>query len=93
MGIPRLAGHLQPYSVNVTLGHKTNGGNGDVQDDPTEPSKLIIDGPGLAYYIYYRLLANRSGFLNAFDAAPSYREIGTAFVGFLGQLETHHVEM
>ncbi|KAL8995272.1 MAG: hypothetical protein Q9169_004945 [Polycauliona sp. 2 TL-2023] len=88
MGIPRFAGHLQPYSINTTLGYKGACSTSDVADPP----RLVIDGPGLAYHIYYRL-AHRSNAQGAFDASPSYHRIGQAAVAFLCELEAHHIHL
>lgn len=89
MGIPRFAGHLQHYSVSTTLGHKSAHDN---DSDTVDPPKFLIDGPGLAYHVYYRL-AHRFNALGAFDALPSYDQIGQAAIAFLSELEAHHVQM
>ncbi|KAL8672453.1 MAG: hypothetical protein Q9168_003080 [Polycauliona sp. 1 TL-2023] len=88
MGIPHFAAHLEPYSINATLGYK------DPRSDPNaaDPPKFVIDGPALAYHIYYRL-AHRSHALGAFDALPSYHQIGQAAVAFLSELEAHHIHL
>ena len=92
MGIPRLTSHIQPYLVPIVLGCSTT----DCEKHLNfrhESNKLIIDGPGLAYYLYYRLLAHKSDHLNGFDGIPSYDELGKATIAFLGELQKHHVEM
>ncbi|KAL8725248.1 MAG: hypothetical protein Q9166_007487 [cf. Caloplaca sp. 2 TL-2023] len=90
MGIPRLAGHLQPFSVSTTIGHKSD----HIEDSSqiANNTSLIIDGPGLAYHLYYRL-AHRSGTQSVFDAVPSYGEIAQAVLAFLSELEAHNVQM
>ncbi|KAL8803353.1 MAG: hypothetical protein Q9182_003241 [Xanthomendoza sp. 2 TL-2023] len=80
MGIPHLAGHLQPYAIHTTLGQKTIHFNIDVDKAPEYTLNLIIDGPALAYHIYYRL-AHRSGASNPFDAIPSYQQIAARDAG------------
>ena len=89
MGIPRLIGLLNPYSVSVSLGCS----NEECSIHPRSSSPLIIDGPGLAYAIYYRLLACKPTHLNALDAQPSYNEIGNATLRFLEQLRECGVAM
>lgn len=68
MGIPRLIRRLEPYAVPVSL---------------KDVDKLIIDGPGLVYYIYYRLLSFADGSLNVFDGSPSYAAICNGVIAFL----------
>ena len=88
MGLPRFVGQLQHYSISTTLGHKSTHRNENSGDD-TVPLKFVIDGPALAYHIYYRL-SHRS---NALEALPSYGQIGQATIAFLSELEAHHVQM
>lgn len=80
MGIPHLAGYLQPFSDRINLGI-------------SQLSNFVIDGPGLAYHIYYRLCTNRSELLNPLDVIPSYRDIGRHVITFLDELEAHNLKM
>ena len=89
MGIPRLTGLLHPYSVSTSLGCS----NKECPKHPRSSLPLVIDGPGLAYAIYYRLLACKPTHLNALDAQPSYAEIGNATLQFLEQLTECGVAM
>lgn len=89
MGIPRFAGHLQHYSVSTTLGQKRVH---DDDSDTVDPPRLVIDGPGLAYHLYYRL-AHGPTSLGASDTLPSYEQIGQAAIVFLSEIEAHHVQM
>jgi len=73
MGIPRLITYLEPYATPAEL----------------SGSKVIIDGPGLAY----RLLASKSRADNAIQNAPTYAELGQSAVYFLDELQTHNVTM
>ena len=82
MGIPRLTSYLQPYFTSTILGCSTL----DCCEHGRQSTILVIDGPGLVYAVYYRLLAWKSQSLTALDAQPSYREIGNATVQFLEQL-------
>ncbi len=77
MGIPRLITYLEPYATPAEL----------------SGSKVIIDGPGLAYHIYHRLLASKSRADNAIQNAPTYAELGQSAGYFLDELQTHNVTM
>ena len=57
--------------------------------DATHDPHFIVDGPSLAYHIYYRLLAHKPRTLNVFDATPSYEQIGEGFLAFLEELQAH----
>ncbi|KAL8645156.1 MAG: hypothetical protein Q9210_006865, partial [Variospora velana] len=90
MGIPRLTGHLEPYSVPLILGHQAVTSSEDVLDASASLTPIIVDGPALAYHIYHRLLAHRSASLQGrLDAIPSYDEIGRASIAYLDTLELH----
>jgi hypothetical protein len=88
MGIPRLLGHLQTFAVPKILGCKTSGCN-----EHQTHQNIIIDGPSLAFYIYYRILAHRSSSTNPVDAVPSYDELGQATLIFLDELRRHGAVM
>lgn len=79
MGIPRLIRRLEPYATTINL-------NENVKN-------LIIDGPGLVYHIYYRLLKTKDPSLNAIDATPSYSELLAGIIVFLLQIEKLGVHM
>ena len=53
----------------------------------------MVDGPGLAYHVYYRLLAYRPASLNALDGVPSYSEIGKGMIIFLDELRAYGLVM
>lgn len=89
MGIQGLTVKLQPYATPATLGSYNSYNANDSQDT----SRVIIDGPSLAYYVYYRLLASKPASLNAFDSAPSYKELGQGALVFLDTLSEHNVTM
>ena len=86
MGIQGLTVKLQPYATPATLGSYN-------ENESQDTSRVIIDGPSLAYYVYYRLLACKHASLNAFDAAPSYKELGQGALVFLDTLNEHNVVM
>ena len=91
MGIPRLISHLQPYAITTIIGCKQP----DCPQHQRRSSErnITIDGPGLAYHVYYRLLAYKPTLLNAYDAAPSYAATGTAVLGFLDELQFYGFTM
>ncbi|KAK8254042.1 XPG domain containing-domain-containing protein [Phyllosticta capitalensis] len=92
MGIQRLLITLQDYGSSVELGtayaHAAPSGR---RLEPQQDTKrhVVIDGPGLAYFAYERAFAARSCSSNAFEATPSYAEVGTVAVDFLSVLEKH----
>ena len=90
MGIPRLITYLQPYATAVELG-RCFSATEDI--DESALCSVIVDGPGFAYHIYYRLLAWRHESCSAINAAPSYEEIGEAALLFLNELEKHNITM
>ncbi|KAI9820377.1 MAG: hypothetical protein M1827_006001 [Pycnora praestabilis] len=67
MGIPHLITHLRAYSEPTRAG----------------VMKVIIDGPSLCYHIYHACLASRANYQNPLQAAPSYEELGKAFIAWL----------
>ncbi|KAK4998458.1 hypothetical protein LTR66_002323 [Elasticomyces elasticus] len=84
MGIQGLLHAVQPYATRITFTH-------DSQSDGTESA--IIDGPGLAYDVYNRCLTRQCGARNAFEALPSYGEVGAAAVAWLEGLEQHGLKV
>ncbi|KAL8826880.1 MAG: hypothetical protein Q9191_003531 [Dirinaria sp. TL-2023a] len=89
MGIPRLISHLQPYAVPAVLGCKASHCSEHNSSYPDDRIKVTIDGPGFAYHVFYTLLAHKSPSLSAFDAAPSYAEIGQRAITFLEELQLY----
>lgn len=88
MGIPRMFGHLSTLAVPQTLGCKTNGCS-----EHQNRQNIIIDGPSLAFYINYRVLAQRSSSTNSLDAIPSCTELGKATLAFLDELRRYGAVM
>ena len=66
MGIPRFLGHIRPYGVPTVLCCATANCN----EHPKNPM-IVIDGPGMAYYIYSRVLAYKSSLIESIDGVPS----------------------
>ena len=79
MGIPHLSHQLQPHGTKLVLAR--------VAPDSKEQVSTIIDGPSLAYQCFYICMSRRSAARNAYEAAPSYRELGEAAVQWLQQIE------
>ena len=86
MGIPHLSQYLAPFAVTKVLGCQTSGCEKH-RMRPGVPKNLIIDGPGLAYYVYYKVQGYKSPDWNDLDATPTYTEVGDAFLAFLRELE------
>jgi len=75
MGVPHLITYLRPYAD----WHSLDGQN------------VVIDGPGLAYHIYYICCCSRPAAQSSFEALPSYRELGDAVILWLDGLDDHGV--
>lgn len=93
MGIPHLAQLLQPYAVPTVVGCKTPGCERHRLGQGTPERQIIIDGPGLAYHVYNKILAYKPRTLNAVDAIPTYSEIGNAAISFLDELASYGLRM
>lgn len=52
---------------------------------------VIIDGPALAYHVYFLCLSLRSGAKNPFEASPTYQELGEAVILWLTCLESQDI--
>lgn len=89
MGIPRLSGHIRPYGVPTILSCSKPDCRLHAQN-----TKIVIDGPGLAHYIHFRLLEYKSSLLKfdgdvpSIDIIPSYHELGHATLAFLDELSS-----
>ena len=93
MGIPHFAQLLQPYAIPTVLGCKTPGCERHRPRQETSEHQVIIDGPGLAYHVYYKVLAYKPRTLNAVDAIPTYSQIGNAAITFLDELRSYGLRM
>lgn len=87
MGIPKLSRDLAPYSRTVLLGKPS----GTVGIECVE--KLVIDGPGIVYFIYHRLLAFKLSGLDILDDQPSYTELCIAVRSLLIAIRSQGVQM
>lgn len=77
MGIRHLTTSLRPYATLESLSGRT----------------VVIDGPSFAHQIYYICLRAAPRAKNAFEAAPSYRELGEVAIAWLDGLRGSNVEM
>lgn len=75
MGIPHLAANLRPFATPVDLAGHS----------------AVIDGPGLAYHIWYVCLASNGEARNPFEAMPSYRFLGETVIRWLDAVQAHNV--
>ena len=93
MGIPHLAQLLQPYAISTVLGCKTEQCRSHRTDSGKSTRSIIIDGPALAYHVYYKIRTGKPQLLNAFDAIPTYTETSAAFLTYLEELESYGLVM
>ncbi|KAI5197836.1 hypothetical protein E4T38_07806 [Aureobasidium subglaciale] len=82
MGIPHLTHSLSPYGDKVVL-----------LQNPAKHENAIIDGPSLAYHVFYVCIARRTSARNALEAAPTYQELGQAAVDWLEQIEQYGLKI
>lgn len=96
MGIPNLTRSLNPHSTPILLCKAPDQAPSTTSTTTTSikcvPS-IIIDGPGLIYHIYHRLLSQKPAHLNAIDAQPSCAEVSAGVVRFLGCLLERGVDV
>lgn len=90
MGVPHLIANLQPHAETILLTKSEVRTGSDTSNTFT---KLVIDGPGLAYHIYYKCLSLRANARNALEAYPSYQELGHAVVAWLNHLDAYGLQM
>ena len=88
MGIPYLRRRLQPYSESRCLGRNSIDCERHKLNTRAQNPNVIVDGPCLAYFVYYRLIAHKSISLGPIDAQPSYEELGRGVIALLNQLES-----
>lgn len=88
MGVAYLVKQLDAFAEFSPLGCKSKG----CKEHPSD-KKIIIDGPSLAYHIYYCGLAHSLSSFSAIDAIPSYDRLGKAALVFLDELECHGATM
>jgi len=53
----------------------------------------VVDGPALAYHVYYICLNNRPMARNPLEATPTYEEIGRTSLAWLEGLEANGISM
>ena len=93
MGVPGLLKRFRRYSDPIVFGCNDPECNECTSSIGAAKGNAIIDGPGLAYFIYYRLIAHMSPSLGAIDYQPSYHVLGRAVVAFLEELEAYGLTM
>ncbi|KKY19781.1 hypothetical protein UCRPC4_g04388 [Phaeomoniella chlamydospora] len=87
MGIPKLSRDLEPYREHVVLGIGCSNPQAD------RISRLVIDGPGLVYFVYHQLLAMGDRKANPFDAQPSCAEVCETVRSLLLAFQNQGVEI
>lgn len=87
MGIPNFSRDLGRHGESVILGEPIAG------DARPVVQSIVIDGPGLVYHVYYRLLACTSPTLDPLYAQPSCREISDGVHRFLLELCEQGIKM
>jgi hypothetical protein len=75
MGIPHLITNLRPFATSVDLAGHS----------------AVIDGPGLAYHVWYMCLSCKGEARNPFDTTPSYRLLGETVIRWLDDLQAQNV--
>ena len=93
MGIPYLLKRLQHYAKPTVLGCTTPDCKTHTLTTKAKDPRIVIDGPCLAYFVYYRLLAQKSTKLGPLDCQPTYKELGAAVIAFLELLERCKLRM
>ncbi|KAB8338817.1 hypothetical protein FH972_021761 [Carpinus fangiana] len=84
MGVQGLLSAIRPYATEEIW---------EPQESPTVRRGLVVDGPALAYHVYYRCLAHNNTASNALVAVPSYDFLCQATLAFLGRLELYGLKV
>lgn len=82
MGIPRLTALLHPYATPIEWLRP-----GGVVVFKKPPPKLIIDGPALAYFIYYQCLSSETSTGSAREVMSSYERLSKTVIEWLNDIE------
>ena len=85
MGISHLITHLRPYATEICHDHGTSTRRSDLFVN--SETAMVIDGPGLAYHVYYTYLARQHRGAAAIGAALSHQDIGQAVIAWLDELQ------
>ncbi|PGH29726.1 hypothetical protein GX50_07509 [[Emmonsia] crescens] len=88
MGIRYLTHHLLPHAQTVWLRNTKNN-----DQSGKNISCVVVDGPGLVYLVYNRLLSWSEGRSNVVDAQPSANEVSIGVMQFLLSLRGLDVRM
>ena len=87
MGIRNLIPQLTPFATTVLCD-----GSGQ-QSDRAPCSKVIIDGPALAHFLYFQRLAPFHQRSDALVLALSHQTIGLAIIAWLESLQDCGLKM
>lgn len=93
MGIPHLTRLLQPHAIPTVVGCKTPQCKKHRFQRGASLQQIIIDGPGLAYHVYQKILDQKPRTINALDAMPTYSELGYATIALLNELESYGLKV
>jgi hypothetical protein len=77
MGVPHLITHLRPFATSIDLTNQS----------------AVIDGPALAYHVWYICLSLKPEARSPFEASPSYRLLGETAIGWLDNIQFHNVRL
>ncbi|KAM3421603.1 hypothetical protein BST61_g1990 [Cercospora zeina] len=85
MGIQRFGLRMRDYATKTTLGRTTDSSSSSSQqhDEQQQKKVAIIDGPGLAHYIYYSLCDLSS------PSATTYDSCAKATISWLDRLRAY----
>ena len=87
MGIPYLRKHVRPYGEKIVLAKREGGAT------TGSPTRLVVDGPSLAYHVYHRLYRQLSTDHGPFHGVPSYQQLSRGIVEYLQKLEEFGLNM
>ncbi len=90
MGIPHLTTLLRPHALPVEWEYQ---GDASSEQESVNVKYLIIDGPSLAHFIYHKCHEANTSARNAFQAIPTYAELGQAVVSWLRVLENFGLQV
>lgn len=86
MGIAHLTRHLAAFSTTTSLGDGHDSSYKTVRD-------VVVDGPGLVYYVYSILLLHSGSNASLLGVHPSCTEVSEAVMTFLVVLKLSGVNM
>ena len=98
MGIQRFGLRMRDYATKTTLGTITKSSSSATQQQqqqqqPPQKNIAIIDGPGLAHYIYYNLCDSSSSSTATTSSAITYDSCAKATIAWLDKLVGYGFKM